>query len=336
MFHWEKRAAAQDPALCYYRLWAETDGQTRMQVDLYPDIGFKSTGLFWNGEWYGPAEPAWAGALKANPFLGAPILFPTPNRVREQAFTFEGKRYEMVKNGSRREQHGIAFDSAWAHGEPVTEPDAVSLTATLEIRPGDANYAAFPFPCRLTVRYRLTANALEFGYRTENLGRTDLPYGIGLHPCFSLRDPQEPVLVTIPARAVYEVTPDLLPTGKLLKLEADENWQVDRGRDVKSFRLDNGFLLQSGEDTLLRYPARNAQLRICTTPEFTVSVLYTPVALGQLPAAPHPLFFLEHQTCCTDAINLHEAGSPDTGLLILPPGGVRQGGIQYIFEEWTQ
>lgn len=336
MFHWEKRRAAQDPALCYYSLWAEKDGQTCMQADLYPDVGFKATGLSRNGEWYGPAEPAWAAALKANPFLGAPILFPTPNRVREQTFTFAGRRYEMIKNGARRTQHGIAFDSVWEHGDPVTEPDAVSLTAALEIRPGDANYAAFPFPCRLTVCYRLTMDALTFTYRLENRGETDLPYGIGLHPCFSLRDPEEPVLVTIPARAVYEVTPDLLPTGRLLELDTDENWQVDRGRDLKDFRLDNGFLLRGGADTLLRYPARNAQLRIHTTPEFTVSVLYTPVALGQLPAAPHPLFFLEHQTCCTDAINLHEAGNPDTGLLILQPGAVQEGSIQYIFEELKQ
>jgi len=336
LFHWEKRRAAQSPAPCHYSLWAEVDGQRRIQADLYPDAGFKSTGLFWNGEWYGPAEPDWADALQANPFLGAPILFPTPNRVRQHAFTFADRRYEMIKNGSPRAQHGIAFDSAWAHGDPVVEPDAVSLTATLEIRPGDANYAAFPFPCRLTVCYRLTAHALQFGYRAENLGGTDLPYGIGLHPCFSLRDAQEPVHVMIPARAVYEVTPDLLPTGALLTLEKDKNWQVDRGRDLREFCLDNGFLLQSGEDTLLRYPARSTQLRICTTPEFTVSVLYTPVALGHLPAAPHPLFFLEHQTCCTDAINLHEAGVPDTGLLILPPGAAHEGGIDYIFEELKQ
>lgn len=336
MFHWEKRRCAQDPALCYYSLWAQTNGQVRIQVHLYPDIGFKSTGLFYGGEWYGPAEPAWAAALNANPFLGAPILFPTPNRVRDQAFTFAGRRYEMIKNGSRRTQHGIAFDSAWEHQDPVAEPDAVSLTAVLEIRPGDANYAAFPFPCRLTARYRLTANALCFCYRVENLGEADLPYGIGLHPCFSLRDPQEPALVSIPAQAVYEVTPDLLCTGRLLEPAANENWQVDRGRDVKTFRLDNGFLLRGKEDTLLRYPARNTLLRIRTTPEFTVSVLYTPVTLGQLPAAPHPLFFLEHQTCCTDAINLHEAGCPHTGLQVLPPGGAGEGGIQYIFEELKQ
>ena len=47
-------------------------------------------------------------------------------------------------------------------------------------------------------------------------------------------------------------------------------------------------------------------------------VVYTPVTLGQLPASM-PLFFVEHQTCCTDAINLYEAGVPDTGLLVLRP-----------------
>ncbi len=108
MFHWEKRRAAQSPAPCHYSLWAEVDGQRRIQADLYPDAGFKSTGLFWNGEWYGPAEPDWADALQANPFLGAPILFPTPNRVRQHAFTFADRRYEMIKNGSPRAQHAAA------------------------------------------------------------------------------------------------------------------------------------------------------------------------------------------------------------------------------------
>lgn len=333
LFRWESCGDAGDPARRYYRLWEETAAGTRTQVHVYPGAGFKTTGLFRDGEWYGPAEPDWSAALGANPFLGAPILFPTPNRVRDQAFTFRGRRYEMVKNGRPRAQHGIAYDSAWECGEPAADADGVSVTGTLTIAPGDENYAAYPFPCRLTVRYRLSAGALEVRFRVENTGDADMPWGVGLHPCFSLRSAEEPVLLTVPARAMYEVTPDLLATGKLLALDGDENRRVDLGRDVKTFRLDNGFLLKGG-DTVLKYPGRGTQLRICTTPDFTVSVVYTPVTLGQLPASM-PLFFVEHQTCCTDAINLYEAGVPDTGLLILRPGGAHESRISYIFEELT-
>ena len=335
LFHWEKCGTGQDPACCYYNLWVERNQQKCAQVHIYPNAGFKTTGLFWNGDWYGPAEPEWGPALKANSFLGAPVLFPTPNRVRTQTFRLEGKQYEMIKNGCRRGQHGIAFDSVWEHSDPAIESDAILLTGTLEILPGCDNYLAFPFPCRLTVTYRLTMKGLGFYYQVENTGDSDMPYGIGLHPCFTLQNAHEPVLLTIPAQALYEVTPDLLPTGRLLALDACKGYEVDQGRDVKTFRLDNGFLLKDG-DTLLRYPERNTQLCIRTTPEFTVSVLYTPVALGQLPASEHPIFFLEHQTCCTDAINLHEAGVQNTGLLILKPGERNEGSIHYIFEEMTQ
>ena len=290
LFHWEKCGTGQDPACCYYNLWVERNQQKCAQVHIYPNAGFKTTGLFWNGDWYGPAEPEWGPALKANSFLGAPVLFPTPNRVRNQTFRFEGKQYEMIKNGCRRGQHGIAFDSVWEHSDPAIESDAILLTGTLEILPGCDNYLAFPFPCRLTVTYRLTMKGLGFYYQVENTGDSDMPYGIGLHPCFTLQNAHEPVLLTIPAQALYEVTPDLLPTGRLLALDACKGYEVDQGRDVKTFRLDNGFLLKDG-DTLLRYPERNTQLCIRTTPEFTVSVLYTPVALGQLPASEHPIFF---------------------------------------------
>ncbi|MFR8531061.1 MAG: hypothetical protein ACLVDB_07945 [Anaeromassilibacillus sp.] len=248
--------------------------------------------------------------------------------MRNQTFRFEGKQYEMIKNGCRRGQHGIAFDSVWEHSDPAIESDAILLTGTLEILPGCDNYLAFPFPCRLTVTYRLTMKGLGFYYQVENTGDSDMPYGIGLHPCFTLQNAHEPVLLTIPAQALYEVTPDLLPTGRLLALDACKGYEVDQGRDVKTFRLDNGFCSKMGYPTAL---SRTEHATVYPHNSRFSFLFYT----RQLHLTSFPpqniRFFWNTRPAARMRSTCMKPEFQNTGLLILKPGERNEGSIFLYF-----
>jgi aldose 1-epimerase len=67
------------------------------------------------------------------------------------------------------------------------------------------------------------------------------------------------------------------------------------------------------------------QLQISATDDFTHAVIFT---LG----GDEPSFCLEHQTCSTDAINLHNQGPERkemAHLLEVRPGEMAQGALQY-------
>lgn len=330
-FGWEKIPLTNGSRGDRWVLYGQEDGNRYTELHIYPGMGFKTGGFLWRGRWYTPAEPAWSGFLQGLPSFGAPILFPTPNRVRDNCFTFRGTRYPMIKNGAPHAQHGVVYDSQWEWGEPRTEEDFTEMRGRLEILPGTENWEAFPFPCRLEVAYRLHRDGFRFRYEVTNLGTRSMPYGVGQHTGF-VAEHGEPVCLRFPAKARYETTPDLLPTGRLIP-----DWEPDTDGPegsvaVNTLKHDTPFLMEREEICLL-YPRRNCRLRIRTSPDFTVAVLYTPSTLGHVPQAPEDLFFVEPQTCCTDAINLHESGMEHTGLRILRPGQSESGCIDYLLEE---
>lgn len=330
-FGWEKIPGVSASRGDRWVLCAQEDGRREAELHIYPGMGLKTGGFSWKGRWYTPAEPAWSKFLQGLPSFGAPILFPTPNRVRDNCFTFRGNRYPMTKNGAPHAQHGVAYDSQWDWTEPRVEEDFAEMRGSLEILPGTENWEAFPFPCRLEIAYRLYRDGFSFSYEVTNLGKQSMPYGIGQHTGF-VAEHGEPVYLRFPAKARYETTPELLLTGKLIPDWGPNGDGPEGSTAVETLKLDTPFLMER-EDICLLYPRRNCRIRIRTTQDFTVAVLYTPSSLGHVPAAPEDLFFVEPQTCCTDAINLHEARMEYTGLRILQPGQSESGSINYLFEE---
>ena len=333
-FGWEIIPGVNESRGDRWVLYAQEDACRRAELHIYPGMGMKTGGFLWKGKWYTPAEPAWSRFLQGMPSFGAPILFPTPNRVRDNCFTFQGNRYSMTKNGAPHALHGVAYDSQWDWMEPRAEVEFAEMRGRLEILPGTENWEAFPFRCRLEVAYQLHRDGFRFRYEVVNLGEGSMPYGVGLHTGF-VAEPGEPVYLRFPAKARYETTPELLPTGNLIPDWKPNCDGPEGGTAVNSLKLDTPFLMER-EDICLLYPRRNCRIRIRPTPDFTVAVLYTPSSMGHIPAAPEELFFVEPQTCCTDAINLHEAGMERTGLRILQPGQSESGSIDYLFEEAWQ
>ncbi|GCE26083.1 aldose 1-epimerase [Dictyobacter alpinus] len=271
--------------------------------------------------------------LKQMSFTGDFVLWPFPNRVRDRRYSFAGQDYSLedIKRpqGNYVLVHGLVFDRAWQYEQPVVHPDSVSVTTYVDIsRESDHDYAAYPFDSRLSLTYRLTREGVQITYEVQNKGTKVLPFGFALHPYFSLLSGKQDTYVSIPAATVMEADEELLPTGRLLDVNSTMYAMFDLRQPVAvgALKLDHVYTnLQPGVPAVIDYRQQGIQLRISTTDDFTHTVIYTATAQD-------PFFCLEHQTCSTDAINLHnqgEEGKKMAHLLELNPGDTYRGTLNY-------
>ena len=111
---------------------------------------------------------------------GVPILYPTPNRVRDGLFTFEGRRYRFTPNHGPNFIHGLAHNAPWTVVEARelfdrrgnVEP-ACELECELPFRPGLPRYDLFPHPHVLRLVIRISPRKVRWTYTVDNsLGTT--------------------------------------------------------------------------------------------------------------------------------------------------------------------
>jgi aldose 1-epimerase len=260
--------------------------------------------------------------LMRGDFTGTPVLYPTPNRVRDCQFRYRGKVYKQVLRGTPVYEHGLAHSEAWSYSEPTVEGDAIQLKTWLNFAPGSDVYNAFPFHHRLSLDFTLTADGIRARYTIQNLGNESIPFGFGLHPYFQKLSGEDGTLVRLPAPAVMEVTPDLLPTGKLIDVDGTQ-YDLRRPISVGKLDLDNVFTrLSPGNYAKVIYSSLGLSVQMDATDDFTHLVLYTPPGMS--------FFCLENQTCSTDAHNLYDRGfAEESGLKFVPAGQSHSGSVAY-------
>ena len=352
IYTYQKTFRADLAGLEVIRLSCMENGEERMGVDICPSHGCKTFGLRFRKDWLQPYIPRWSPLLERETF-GNNVLFPTPNRVRDGVFTFRGQRVEMKKDGVLQTQHGLAWNSPWKIRKAGADENGASVSAEFAIAPGDENDPAFPWRCSLAMTITLREDTLEYRCRVCNQDERPMPFGIGLHPWFLLPEEPEEVYLRMPSDVHFETTPDLLPTGRLLPTEGEKGFDLHAFRRVRELDLDTVFRLTPGgretsgalpeekgrgaqgtveETARLRYGDRGYDLVISATPEFAMGVVFTAFNRGMQDTG-YQAFCVESQTCCTDAINLHERGFSGSGLMILAPGETQEGSVTYRIEE---
>jgi aldose 1-epimerase len=243
---------------------------------------------------------------------GIPILFPTPNRTRDAMYVWRGKSYPHRKHGQDVHRHGLVMNEPWSV-RCWTEEDAAYAEGTIAITPESPLYEGFPFPCRLTVTYALREDGLRLDVRVDNLGEDDLPFGFAIHPYFSKRGNPAKVFITAPLTRIYENDKDLLPSGRILDVAGTELDISDGLHSVESLNLDHVYCGMT-EDLCAQivYPG-SVRLTLRGDDAFRRLIVFTP--------KDRPGFCIEHQTCSTDALNLHARGLlTEAGVLVLPAG----------------
>jgi aldose 1-epimerase len=260
--------------------------------------------------------------LLARDFTGTPVLYPTPNRVRNGVFRWEGRDYPQRRAGRPVLEHGLAHTEAWEAGEPVADGNGARLETWLDFNEGGALCESFPFPHRLGLSFQLTARGITVAYSITNRGRRDLPFGFGLHPYFMKLSGDDGTSVELPADAVMDATSDLLPTGRLVGV-AGTNYDLRKPAAVGSLDMDHVFTrLRRGKHARVRHRGAGLEIDLEATEDFSHLVLYTPRG--------EQYFCLENQTCSTDAHNLYDRGfTGESGLKTVKPGAVHTGSVTY-------
>lgn len=242
---------------------------------------------------------------------GNPILFPTPNRIPNATYTWNGREHVMTKRGEKVLIHGLVKDEPFAVTQLEADEDSAMCEAQIAIAPGNALYEGYPFACTLTVRYTLTAAGVHLDATVHNDGGEQMPFGFAVHPYFSKRGDANKVELTMPCRRYYEADEALIPTGRILPVEADKT-VYDGYHTVESLYLDNVFRgMTSDMESSVRY--EDVIVHIRASDCFRNAVVYTP--------HNRPGFCIEPQTCATNFINMHAQGLVDeSGLMVLPAG----------------
>ena len=263
--------------------------------------------------------------LNRTAFTGCPILYPTPNRVRDSHYTFGGRMIHQRKKGMDRNIHGLVYDEPWHYDEPVVSEDRVSVLTWYDFEPGTENYESFPFKHRVYVRYELTDNEVSLNYTVENFSQDVLPYGFAIHPFWMKLGGREGTCLQVNTPRVCERTPDCLPTGRILPVDGTR-FDLRKLESVKTLDIDDVFSDMGGQSAVIDFKPLGIAMELSGSEEFTHMVVCT--------SPDSPLLCVENQTCMTDAHNMYARGlREESGLLTVEPGKSRSGAIYMRIKE---
>ena len=105
----------------------------------------------------------------------APILFPIVGTLKNNAYQLNGQNYTLPR-------HGFARDCEFK----IISQEAHKIIFSLQ--ENNASLAIYPFAFELQVSYTLIKNELVIGYLIRNNSQTTMPFSIGGHPAFALKN----------------------------------------------------------------------------------------------------------------------------------------------------
>ena len=105
----------------------------------------------------------------------SPILFPIVGALKNNTYNYNQKTYTLPR-------HGFARDTNFKSTQLSNTEALFTLTATPE------TLEAYPFNFKLQICYKLKGSLLHCTYTVFNLGNINMPFSIGGHPAFALKD----------------------------------------------------------------------------------------------------------------------------------------------------
>ncbi len=299
------------------------DGELEQEARIAPTGGCNLFSYIVNGVERLRQPPSWRDVPTF--YYGIPILFPTPNRVRDCRYEFEGRTYQHRKNHEDRFLHGLVYDEWWKPGEVIASSTTASFSAWLEMQPYHHNFPAFPFPHKITVTFTLMADRLTIAYEVENTGESRLPFGFGLHPWFQVPRRREDMIICGPATHELELEPKLLlPTTKYWPIQ-EARPDLSQPTPLSQIDLDTVYFgMRPEKPAWIEYVDEKLRLELHATADFTHLIVYSP--------ADKDFVCVENQTCSGDVHNLYARGFQNIAhLLILDAGQKHCGAVQMVW-----
>src|SRR5579872_213634 len=294
-----------------------TDSANGVEVSIVPSIGNRLYEMRVHGKNILSSASEDVGDFRKRLETGGiPFLAPWANRLGEQDFWANGKKYTFnMTLGNVRGPipiHGLLMTSPhWQVIEVKTDRRSARVTSRLQFWRYPDLMAQWPFAQEYEMTYELSAGQLEVRIVVTNLSTDPMPIVLGFHPCFRIPDiDRDEWTGTIAARKVVIADDHLVATGELKPLDLPNPFSF------KGHPLDTGFTdLERDADGHAHFSidSRGKKVEVLFGPKYPVALIYTPPA----PQAQSVCF--EPMTGITNAVNLHHEGKYGD-MQILPPG----------------
>jgi aldose 1-epimerase len=222
------------------------------------------------------------GGLSGIPFLG-----PWANRLDEQAFYANGKKYAFDMDlGNVRGAipiHGfLSSTDQWQVTEVKADRKSAWVTSKLEVWKQPMWMKQWPFAHTIEITHRLQDGALQVETKITNLSAEPMPVGVGFHPYYQLTDsPREDWTLTVPAKTHYLLAGTKLPTGET---EPIEKLFPNKQGALKDYNLDDVFGdlerdAQGRSHTIVK--GKQQSLDIMFSQNYPAEVIFSPNPTGQ-------------------------------------------------------
>ena len=276
--------------------------------------------------------------FKARPGLvGIPFLGPWANRLDEDAFYANGKKYNFnMTLGNIKGAipiHGFLTQNPfWEVVEMKADKKAAWLTCRLDFYTHPDWMAQFPFAQTIEITQRLEDGVLQVQTTIVNLSTEPLPVAIGFHPYYQLTDSKrEDWVISVGARKQWLLAPNKIPTGETRPIEA--MFPDPRAAKLKDYDLDHVFgdlIRDSDGKSTFSVIGKKQKLEFQFGPKYLAAVLYSPDPTA--PPAPLPagatrrppqdpnFVAFEPMAGITDSMNLAQKGLYKEQQYIAPGG----------------
>jgi aldose 1-epimerase len=164
--------------------------------------------------------------FKARPAMsGIPFLGPWADRLDEQAFFANGRRFafDMQLGNVRGDMpiHGLVTTTdRWNVVQTKAGTDGAWVTSRLEFYRQPLWMKQWPFAHTIEITHRLHDGVLEVETTVVNMSAEPMPIAIGFHPYFQLTDsPRDAWKLSVGARTHWLLTANKVPTGETEPIE---------------------------------------------------------------------------------------------------------------------
>jgi aldose 1-epimerase len=312
-----------------------TDAKSQVAVGIVPSIGNVAFEMTVKGQnvlrWpYGSIED-----FKAKPGLsGIPFMGPWANRLDEQAFYANGRRYAFdMELGNVRGAipiHGfLSSTDQWAVVEAKSDATAAWVTSRLEFFKQPMWMKQFPFAHTIEMTYRLQDGVLEVRTKIDNLSREPMPVSVGFHPYFQLTDStRDDWTISVGAKTHWILAANKVPTGETQPI--DKVFPTPASAALRDFDLDHVFsdlVRDASGRAVMTVKGKSQQLDVVVGPNYRAMVVYAPKpaapGTAAAPAQSRNFICFEPMVGITNAMNAAHKGLYRE-LQSIPPGGTWQ------------
>lgn len=252
-------------------------------------------------------------------FTGCFIMFPTPCRIPDGKYEFQGRPIVQSKAGQLVIIHGLVRDEAFQ-----SELAGNEMRCNLAITPDHPVHEGFPFPGELSAVMKLVERGLEYSFRFENTGDSPAPVGFGLHPFWLVPWDRKDVYVRVPCKQSL-IMENLIPTGGAEPVAGTALDLTEYGC-LADLDVDNVFIDRiDDEPASIEFRDIGKRMTLRADKVFSHQICYAPPG--------KPFVCVENLTCAPNAVNLQSAPKEATGFRVVEPGQSLAGTTRFIVED---